>query len=232
MNYHFNSVSDEFIKTKLTILFSIIGGLALISTILYNLIQYETIQKQNRVHEFEKKFYNRLDYLDGFVIPDLKYSNNRIVPRTKVVTGREVFSYFNEVFKRIYETDKIVVDYITAKNQSTQLRMLASVSENYSEFFNNENQGFDIFSFYIVTFEIIVELIHNNIDLTYDKKLSYFDLLYSQLDASQKFTMGLILGSNLFGNLTFKVRLYPEIMDKFVYNYIYMFQNNYMLNVN
>ena len=67
---------SEFIKTKTTLLFSILTGTVVLATIAYNLIIFENIQKQNRLQAFEKKFYHRLKIAD--TINQLRKVDKRI----------------------------------------------------------------------------------------------------------------------------------------------------------
>jgi len=229
----------ELIKNKLTFLFSLLTASGLLATILYNIRQFNYIQKQNAVQEFEKKFYNRIDYLDTVVLSEMKYRhpilrreffdntdpNNMASFRTEQTEAqkRESFLYFNEIFLRIIESDKYWDrKFFRSKTDMSQTEMLRAykyISDRYNIFIyhGDEFEFKKYFHFYLQTFTTIAQLIDEQEELTHLQKEKYLEILFTQLNQSQRFMIGMILWGGIhYKELKAVTTKYPEIERKYV----------------
>lgn len=173
---------QEFVKNKITFLFSIMTASGLLATVIYNIRQFNLLQNQIAIQEFEKKFYNRLEYLDKTIIPQMIYEY-----RDKIIlvgNKRDTFRIFNKHFG-IYLTENQI--------ELPSVENIVEWSALFQKFYYDIGNGNYVFGFYIKTFEIIVKYIHFHKLLSYAQKLNYFEILFSQLNQQQIFTMEMII---------------------------------------
>lgn len=219
----------EALKLNITVASSFFVSSALV----YSLKQFSYQQEQNRLSVFEKIFYNRLDYLDGTIVKELKYQhpalqiiNSRKELERYSALEREAFLYFNELFKRKYCNADTDEDFTTAKKEeNTRNEFLNEIATNFDNFISDVNSNaIKTFEMYYQNFQQIVLLIHVNEDLTTEQKEKYFDILYQQTNDAQKFHLGFMMISGKHNKVMYQaLQEYPTIYQSYVITYPYDF---------
>ncbi len=121
------------------------------ATILYSLYQFTANQKRNRIQDFEKNFYNRINYLDNVVLNEIEFSSAKLSTDLKPA-GRRAFLYFNEIFRHYHchfalnEGVKHSAEDYDASTDKT--KFMEELSVLYNKHFIDHN-GKEIFGFYI-----------------------------------------------------------------------------------
>lgn len=228
-----NDINPSALLETVKIDITIASALFVSSALVYSLVQFIYQQKQNRLSVFEKIFYNRLDYLDGTILKELKYQhpalefiNDRRQPEKYAALQREAFLYFNELFKRKYCNEDTEDNFIAAnKTKNERNEFLKDIADKFSNFIAvPKSNAVKTFEMYYQNFQQIVLIIDDNNDLNDADKIKYFDILYQQTNEPQKIHLGLMMLKRQHCTAMFDtLQKYPQIYNSYVKDFPYSF---------